>query len=97
MQVAVGVPEREYAVACLALRDFADSVIFHQRIFSIDVVEYAWMNKGVVKSGIENFLISLGASFDLDSGKIGLPRFSSCFSDCFEVGNTRLQGRLLGI
>ena len=57
VQVAVCVPERKYCIPVLALFDLAYTFALHQRIFAVDVVEDARMDKCMVQSGIEYFLV----------------------------------------
>ena len=57
MQVAVCVPERKYCIPVFALLDLAYTFALHQRIFAVDVVEDARMDKCMVQSGIKYFLV----------------------------------------
>ena len=87
MEIAVGVPEREHAVSRLSFRDAAYALGFSKRIFSVDVVECARVDKCVIKSRIEYFLVFFASAFHLYSRQIILP---SCFghkTDLVEIAH----------
>ena len=93
MRGAEGVPQTESAVICLSLRHLLDLEI-RVHITPVDVAHRVRLHQNVIKSGVENGLLVVGA-FNVDASEFFLPNVVRVFHIFIKIPTLSLSEHIL--